>query len=425
MSSPRPASATCSGTRTGAGPSSRSALSALDLRRGRVVAVRLRARAAEVRPDLPDPGGLLVRDPGHARRRGRGGAQHPLPAPVQVAPADAVASVGVSQVIALALHLTLLAIFAALAGHVEEHRAQPPDWTYIALAVLVAAVLVVLAVPACRKLLLSRLATTLGQVIPRLLDVAQQPAKLAEGIGGALLVTAAYICCLAVSVRAFGGSLPIVGGRGGLPDRQRDRLGRPHAGRDRRGRGGAVRGPYRRRDCRAPPRSVRSCCSAPLRSGSRCRWAGPRSTTCSAAVPSDRPSRAGRAASRARASPPPARPRGAPGPRTWPAGRPPAGPAAPAGRGGHLAVRERHGALHPDRPAPQGPSRGAQPALRRRQRQRGSRREDRGQRDPAGLRRVGGQDGERAPGGRETEVGVDDPAEKLGVVGDNQPGRRS
>ena len=71
-------------------------------------------------------------------------------------------------------------------------------------------ILTVLAVPAGRKLLLSRLAPTLGQAIPRLLDIAQQPAKLAEGIGGALLVTAAYIGCLEVSVRAFGGSLPIV-----------------------------------------------------------------------------------------------------------------------------------------------------------------------------------------------------------------------
>jgi len=68
--------------------------------------------------------------------------------------------------------------------------------------------LVVLAIPAGRRLLLSRLTSTLGQVIPRLLDLAQQPAKLAEGVGGTLLVDFAYIGCLAVSVRAFGGSLP-------------------------------------------------------------------------------------------------------------------------------------------------------------------------------------------------------------------------
>ena len=127
-----------------------------------------------------------------------------------VASADAVASVGVSQLIALAMHLLLLVIFAALTGTSHGESIRPPEWTYFAGAALIGVVLIILAVPAGRKLLLSRLASTLGQVIPRLLDIAQQPAKLAEGIGGALLVTAAYIGCLAVSIRAFGGSLPIV-----------------------------------------------------------------------------------------------------------------------------------------------------------------------------------------------------------------------
>ena len=121
--------------------------------------------------------------------------------------ADAVASIGVSQVIAFALHLILLVIFIAVAGSSHDTSLRPPGWTYIALAVLVSVALVVLAIPAGRKLLLSRLTSTLGQVIPRLLDLAQQPAKLAEGIGGTLVVDAAYIGCLAVSVRAFGGSL--------------------------------------------------------------------------------------------------------------------------------------------------------------------------------------------------------------------------
>jgi uncharacterized membrane protein YbhN (UPF0104 family) len=126
----------------------------------------------------------------------------------KVASGDAVASVGVSQVIAFTLHLILLVIFIALAGSSHDTSIRPPDWTYIALAILVSVALVVLAVPAGRKLLLSRLTSTLSQVVPRLLDIAQQPAKLAEGVGGALLVDFAYISCLAVSVRAFGGSLP-------------------------------------------------------------------------------------------------------------------------------------------------------------------------------------------------------------------------
>jgi glycosyltransferase 2 family protein len=53
-------------------------------------------------------------------------------------------------------------------------------------------------------LIRSRVAPALGQVIPRLLDIAQRPAKLAEGIGGALVLTFAYILCLDVSVRAVG-----------------------------------------------------------------------------------------------------------------------------------------------------------------------------------------------------------------------------
>jgi glycosyltransferase 2 family protein len=127
-----------------------------------------------------------------------------------VAPADAAASVGVSQVIAFGLHTVLLLIFAALTGTSHSTSVRPPGWAYIGLAVLVGVILAVLAVPAGRRLLVSRLAPTLGEVIPRLLDIAQRPAKLAEGIGGALLLTAAYIGCLAVCVQAFGGSLPIV-----------------------------------------------------------------------------------------------------------------------------------------------------------------------------------------------------------------------
>jgi glycosyltransferase 2 family protein len=122
-----------------------------------------------------------------------------------VEPADAAASVGVSQVFAFALHMVLLVVFVALTGSAHTTALRPPGWVYIALGVLVAAVLVVLSIPAGRRLARSRLAPALGQVIPRLLDVAQKPAKLAEGIGGAFLVTAANILCLDASVRAVGG----------------------------------------------------------------------------------------------------------------------------------------------------------------------------------------------------------------------------
>jgi glycosyltransferase 2 family protein len=126
-----------------------------------------------------------------------------------VEPADAAASVGVSQVFAFCLHIMLLIIFAALAGTSGRADFRVPDWVYIALGVLAAAALVVLAIPAGRRLARARLAPTLSQVIPRLLDVAQQPAKLVEGIGGALLVSLGYILSLYASVAAVGGHVAL------------------------------------------------------------------------------------------------------------------------------------------------------------------------------------------------------------------------
>jgi uncharacterized membrane protein YbhN (UPF0104 family) len=132
-----------------------------------------------------------------------------------VEPSDAASSVGVSQVFAFALHMTLLVIFAALAGTAHQtgkadHSLKPPGWVYIAIGVLVAAALVVFSIPAGRRLVRSRIAPALGQVIPRLLDIAQRPTKLAEGVGGAFLLTSCYILCLVASVKAVDGHVALV-----------------------------------------------------------------------------------------------------------------------------------------------------------------------------------------------------------------------
>jgi uncharacterized membrane protein YbhN (UPF0104 family) len=128
-----------------------------------------------------------------------------IPAPV------AAASVGVSQVVALILHILMLVVFIAIAGAADKHPFRPPTWFYFVLAGLVVAASAVFLVPAGRRLLRARVAPTLGQVLPRLLEVAQQPRKLIEGIGGALLLSVTYILCLAACVQAFGGSVAIAG----------------------------------------------------------------------------------------------------------------------------------------------------------------------------------------------------------------------
>jgi glycosyltransferase 2 family protein len=121
----------------------------------------------------------------------------------------AAASVGVSQVAAFVLHTLLLVVFATLAGTIGKRSYTPPRSVYFVLAGLAAVALAVLAVPAGRRLARARVAPVFGQVLPRLVEVAQQPRKLAEGIGGALLLSASYIACLDACVRAFGGSVSL------------------------------------------------------------------------------------------------------------------------------------------------------------------------------------------------------------------------
>ena len=125
--------------------------------------------------------------------------------------ADAAASVGVTQVMSFAVFGVLVVISAAIAGSSKAAKAlTPPHWAYIALAILVGLALIVLALPAGRRQLLKRVGSVASQVIPRLLDVAQRPAKLAQGVGGTVLVSLAYIACLAASVHAVGdGHIPL------------------------------------------------------------------------------------------------------------------------------------------------------------------------------------------------------------------------
>ncbi len=127
----------------------------------------------------------------------------------KIPPPVAVASIAVSQVVSLTLHILLLAIFGAIAGTGDKSPINPPTWSYFVVAGLLVLAGAVLAFPAGRRLVRARVSPTFGQVLPRLIEVAQDPRKLIEGVGGALLLSLAYIACLAVCVAAFGGSVPI------------------------------------------------------------------------------------------------------------------------------------------------------------------------------------------------------------------------
>ncbi len=119
--------------------------------------------------------------------------------------ASAATSVGMAQVVNGASHVVLLVAFAAATGVSTRHSVPIPGWAFFALGALAVAVSVALAVPATRRWLLARLLPPLAEALPRLLNLLTRPAKLAEGLLGALLLNGCYIAALWFSVRAFGG----------------------------------------------------------------------------------------------------------------------------------------------------------------------------------------------------------------------------
>jgi uncharacterized membrane protein YbhN (UPF0104 family) len=122
-------------------------------------------------------------------------------------PALAAASVGVAQVMAFVAHIVLLFGFGIAAGTQSDHTFDPPQWIVIGVVVIAIVAMALIAVPAVRRIIVKRARPTLKEVVPRLITVAQRPMKLLEGIGGILLLNAAFIGVLYSCVLAFGGSM--------------------------------------------------------------------------------------------------------------------------------------------------------------------------------------------------------------------------
>ncbi|HEV7755794.1 MAG TPA: lysylphosphatidylglycerol synthase transmembrane domain-containing protein [Mycobacteriales bacterium] len=126
-----------------------------------------------------------------------------------VPPALAVASVGVSQAVGLVVHVVLLALFVFLTGTSTNPAFSVPGWAYIIVGAAVALLALVFVLPRGRGWLRSRVRPLITETLPRLLEVLQRPRKLAEGLGGTVLLSAAYVLCLWAAVQAFGGHVDI------------------------------------------------------------------------------------------------------------------------------------------------------------------------------------------------------------------------
>lgn len=124
-------------------------------------------------------------------------------------PALAAASVGVSQVMAFIVHIVLIIAFGIAAGTQADFTFDPPMPIVIGIAAALVLALALLAIPAVRRPVTKRIRPMMKEVVPRLVTVAQRPAKLLEGIGGMLLLNLAFIGVFWASIRAFDGNLPI------------------------------------------------------------------------------------------------------------------------------------------------------------------------------------------------------------------------
>ena len=123
-----------------------------------------------------------------------------------VDPAVAGGSVGLAQLAQFSSYFVLLLLSSVLAGTGQQASFTPPLAAVIGLIVAVALLLVALAVPASRRLVMSRFLPVVRRVVPRVVAIFQDPRKVATLFFGALLLDVSFVAALTCATRAFGAS---------------------------------------------------------------------------------------------------------------------------------------------------------------------------------------------------------------------------
>jgi len=126
-----------------------------------------------------------------------------------VATPMAVATVGlvqVSQFVVTVLLLVVLSTFSGSGGLIE----LPSPAVLLTIAGVALAVVATLMVPVVRRWAWNKLRPILQQVWPRLSQMLGQPARLALGIGGNVVMTLGYVLAFDAALAAFGRSLDLV-----------------------------------------------------------------------------------------------------------------------------------------------------------------------------------------------------------------------
>jgi uncharacterized membrane protein YbhN (UPF0104 family) len=123
-----------------------------------------------------------------------------------VDPAVAGGSVGLAQLAQFSSYFVLLLLSSVLAGTGQQASFTPPLAAVIGLIVAVALLLVALAVPASRRLVMGRFLPVVRRVVPRVVAIFQDPRKVSTLFFGALLLDLSFVAALTCATRAFGAS---------------------------------------------------------------------------------------------------------------------------------------------------------------------------------------------------------------------------
>ena len=123
-----------------------------------------------------------------------------------------VAAVGVNALAGAVVHIVMIVVFFALAGHDLTKAFKLPSGSKIllVLAVIIALIGVILATRPGRRWTRKQLIPGARSAAGSLRQAAASPVKLSLLFGGSALVTLAYIAGLAASVQAFGGGPGLV-----------------------------------------------------------------------------------------------------------------------------------------------------------------------------------------------------------------------
>ena len=126
-----------------------------------------------------------------------------------VDPAVAGGSVGLAQLAQFSSYFVLLLLSSVLAGTGQSASFIPPLPAVIGLIVVVALLLVAMAVPAGRRLVIGRFLPVVRRVVPRVVAIFQDPRKVVTLFAGALLLDLSFVAALTGATRAFGATPPV------------------------------------------------------------------------------------------------------------------------------------------------------------------------------------------------------------------------